>query len=457
MRLVSAAAPPPSSTDAAGGAGAARHAVAAIANKKPAEILPSMSLKADLGFDSLMAMELSVALEAQVGHALDTVALAQCETVADVERVVGGASRGAVDAAEKAVIEGDEEEPILLPPVVADKAKELLTKAQMGFYGRVMRPKVYGRAYIPHNRSTIVISNHSSHLDMGFVKYALGTYGQEIVSLAAQDYFFEGGKWRRAYFENLTNLAPFDRKGGLRQALRQASEIIDQGKTVLIFPEGTRSTDGSIHEFKPVIGHLALTHAVDILPVYLGGTYESWPKGRALPTRRDIVARIGPPLEIEELRRLTAGMKFTAACRKVTELAREAVIALRNGGVLDLRRMEAGAATPAPKEHPLVTLFRELEAKYVAGRVPSPITYYFTLGAEDEAKWTMRIGPEGCEIRNGKPPNQQADCVLKTTPEIFIKIVREAYTPSPMEFMTGVVKSNDVSLLQTFQKVFDLG
>jgi len=88
--------------------------------------------------------------------------------------------------------------------------------------------------------------------------------------------------------------------------------------------------------------------------------------------------------------------------------------------------------------------------------VAQPITYYFTLGAENEAKWTLTISPSGCEARIGKPPGAQADCVLKTTPEIFVKIVREASTPSPMEFMTGLVKSNDISLLQTFQKVFDL-
>jgi hypothetical protein len=46
--------------------------------------------------------------------------------------------------------------------------------------------------------------------------------------------------------------------------------------------------------------------------------------------------------------------------------------------------------------------------------------------------------------------------VLKTTPEIFTRIVREAYTPTPMEFMSGAIKSNDIGLLQTFQKVFDL-
>ena len=103
-----------------------------------------------------------------------------------------------------------------------------------------------------------------------------------------------------------------------------------------------------------------------------------------------------------------------------------------------------------------MTLFRDLETRYVTGRVTQPITYYFTLGAESEAKWTLTVSPDGCKATPGKPPGSQADCVLKTTPEIFNKIVREAYIPSPMEFMTGLVKSNDISLLQTFQKVFDL-
>ncbi|AUX47954.1 AMP-dependent synthetase [Sorangium cellulosum] len=347
------------------------------------------------------------------------------------------------------------EEPIQIPRPVADFAKHWMNKVQSGFYGNVMRPKVYGRAFIPYNRHTIVVSNHASHLDMGLVKYALGSYGDGIVSLAAQDYFFEGNRWRRAYFENLTNLAPFDRKGGLRTALRQTGEILDRGRTVLLFPEGTRSPDGSILEFKPAIGHLALTHGVDILPLYLGGTFEALPKGRSIPIRRDVVARIGPPLEIADLRRLTAGMKYAVACRKVAELTQLAVTRLREGGALDLRRLESIEQAAGTKEHPLTVLFRELETKYVAGRVTQPITYYVTLGTEEEAKWTLRIDPAGCEARLGKP-SQQADCVLKTTPEIFTKIVREAYTPSPMEFMTGLVKSNDISLLQTFQKVFDL-
>ncbi len=425
-----------------------RHAVATIANKKASDLRPGTNLKSDLGFDSLMAMELAAALEAQAGRTLDAVRLAQCETVAELEALVGE------QHLDLAAPEAASQEPIKLPEPVADFAKHWMGRAQMGFYDKLMRPKVTGRAYIPQNRNTIVASNHASHLDMGFVKYALGPYGQGIVSLAAQDYFFDGGRYRRAYFENLTNLAAFDRKGGLRQALRQAGEVIEQGKTVLLFPEGTRSTNGAIHEFKAVIGHLALAHGVDILPVYLAGTREALPKGRSVPIKREIFAKIGLPLEVRELKRLTAGMKQSQASRKVAELTRQAVIALRDGTVLDLKTLKAGEET-AVKEHPLVLLFRELESRFVAGRVTQPVTYYFTLGAENEAKWTLEVSAEGCRATIGKT-KAQADCVLKTTPEIFTKIVRDAYTPSPMEFMTGAVKSNDISLLQTFQKVFDL-
>ena len=451
-RLVSAT-EVPASASGSSESSPIRHAVAAIAHKKPGEITAATRFKADLGFDSLMAMELAVAIESQLGRALDANRLQACETVGEVEQL---AAEGRVLELTPR-IEEKEDEPLVLPEPIADAAKKVLGAAQMGFYDKLMKPRAFGRAFIPHNRNTIVVSNHSSHLDMGFVKWALGAYGEDMVTLAAQDYFFEKSRIHKAYFENLTNVAAFDRKGGLRGALRQAGEFLETGRTVLLFPEGTRSTDGAIHEFKPVVGHLALVHGVDILPIYLGGTRESWPKGGKVPTRRDITARIGPPLEVKELERLTKGMKLNQASRKVAELTRLAVVTLRDGGVLDLRKLESlDGPAAAPKEHPLVGVFRELETKYVAGRVAQPITFYFTLGAETEAKWTLTISPQACEAKIGKPPGSQADCVLKTTPEIFMKIVREAYTPSPMEFMTGLVKSNDISLLQTFQKVFDL-
>ncbi len=456
-RLASASATPGATGGSGAGNASVRHAIATIASKKAGDLSPTMNLRADLRFDSLMAMELAASLESQIGRALDTDKLSRCDTVADVEALVAELGGQMAHDPEAAKVEEQKDESIKIPKPIADLVKGFMGKAQEGFYDRVMRPKVSGRAFIPHNRNTIVASNHASHLDMGFVKYALGPYGSDLASLAAQDYFFESGKWRRAYFENLTNLAPFDRKGGLRQALRQAGDLLDKGSTILIFPEGTRSTDGQIHEFGAAIGHLALHHGVDILPIWLGGTFEALPKGGAVPTKRELVARIGPPLEVGELRRLTAGMKMAVASRKVAELTRQAVVLLKEGKVLDIRHMDNIEDALPKQEHPLVVLFRELETRFVPGRVTTPVTYYFTLGNENEAKWTLRVESNKCEARMGKPEGSgQADCVLKTTSDIFIKIVREAYTPTPMEFMSGQVKSNDISLLQTFQKVFDL-
>jgi len=399
-----------------------------------------------------MAMELAVALEAQAGHPLDGGALERVETVADVAAVVGKPGALAL------VIEDDEPRgaPFDLPVPVRDAAKRLLTKAQMGFYDRVMKPTVYGRAHIPHNRNAIVVSNHVSHLDMGFVKYALGDYGDEIVSLAAADYFFDG-RWKRAYFDQLTNLQAFDRETNLRQALRESGETILSGCNVLMFPEGTRSKDGQVHEFKATMGHLALSTRTDILPVFLRGTFESWPKGRRVPTRRDISAHIGPPLRIEDIERLTDGMKFRAACRAVARLSQEAVIALQRGGVLDLSQYDSlDEALGEKKEHPLVSLFNALPKRFVTGKVDEEVVFYFTLGAEPEAKWTARLRPDGCSFENGKPSHGRADCVLKTTSDIFIKMINEAYMPTPVEVMSGLVKSNDVSLLATFQEAFGI-
>jgi long-chain acyl-CoA synthetase len=319
----------------------------------------------------------------------------------------------------------------------------------------MMKPRVFGRAHIPHNRNVIVVANHASHLDMGFVRHALGKYGEDVVSLAAQDYFFENGI-KRAFFENLTNLRAIDRKASLRQAIRQASDVIERGKTVLVFPEGTRSTGGDVQEFKPLVGHLALVQGVDILPVYLGGTHAAMPKGAPLPTKREILARIGPPLAVADLRRLTDGMSTADAAREVARIAREAVLALAEGKVLDLAKAARREELAPEREHPLVKLFGELEGKFRAGELQKPVSYYVSLGNDELAKWTVRVDGKGCEVRPGKPDGGQADCVLKTSPEIFAKIVREAYVPSPADFVSGAIKSNDVALLMTFQKVFQL-
>ena len=56
----------------------------------------------------------------------------------------------------------------------------------------------------------------------------------------------------------------------------------------------------------------------------------------------------------------------------------------------------------------------------------------------------------------GKPTHGRADCVVKTSPEMFRKMVNESYVPSMDEFMNGHIKTNDVGLLMAFQNIFAL-
>jgi long-chain acyl-CoA synthetase len=429
-----------------------RAAIARLAHKKPHEISSNTRFQADLGFDSLMMMELSVALEAQLGGRALPDDLPRAQTVGEAERLLGEVPL-AVKRREAAERKSEE---IVVPSPVRDLVKGLLGRAQAAVYERAFDAKVTGQAFIPHNRNVIVVANHASHLDMGLVKHALGRYGDGIVTLAAADYFFED-KWAKAYFDNFTNVSAMDRAGNLAKSLKQAGEVLERGKTVLVFPEGTRSTDGQIHEFKRAIGHLALTYRVDVLPIYLRGTHQVLPKGQALPSGRKLEANIGPVLEVRELERLTAGEMFVDQVRRVTELTQRAVEALRDGETLDLARLTpAELQSEAPREHPMVRLFRELEAKFQQGAVEQPVSFYFTLGNDTESKWWCVAHPDRVQIVMGKPPTGTADCVLKTSPDLFTRIVKEGYVPGVDEFMSGAIKSNDVGLLATFAQIFNL-
>jgi len=430
-----------------------RAAVAAITRRDPAALDPGLSLRADLGFDSLMLLELLVALEAQLGASVDAERLNACVTLGDAEALMRETGAGRRPA-RTAAIEGADDPPLELPPALRDAAMHWLGRAQTGFYDRVLHTRVSGRAFIPHNRNVLVAANHASHLDMGLAKYGLGGYGEGLVSLAAQDYFFEGNRWRKAYFENLTNLVPMSRSGSLRQSLRQAGELLEQGKTVLIFPEGTRSADGEVKEFKSAVGYLALQTRVDILPVYLGGTFAALPKGATLLRRRDVAVRIGPALEIRELTRLTQGLTASEASRVVADLARRAVLALSRGEVFDIAGLESLASVPREEgDDSLAPVFGELERRFVPNAVEVPVSFYFSLGENE--RWTLEVAPDRCQVTPGKAV-VSADCVLKTTPGMFRRIVREAYTPSPQEFISGAVKSNNIELLMVFQRAFRL-
>jgi long-chain acyl-CoA synthetase len=299
------------------GAGWVLDVIAQVSQRPRSQVTPERRLD-ELGFDSLMITELGVALEAAGLELPDAGELADLETVADAVRFVAGRPRRGARRADEprpTDVSGDADE-IHVPAPLARVGRRGLRRAQRALYERVLDTKVTGRAFVPPFGGYIAVANHSSHLDMGLVKHALGEQGEALVALAAKDYFFEDPV-RRAYFENFTNLVPMERHGSLRESLRLAADVIRAGYILLIFPEGTRSETGIMTDFKPSISYLALNNQCGILPMYLAGTHGAMPKGSFLPRRKAIAAHIGPFLSAPAVRKLGEGLSRSEAYKAV--------------------------------------------------------------------------------------------------------------------------------------------
>ncbi|MBU8894249.1 AMP-binding protein [Corallococcus sp. M34] len=322
--------------------------IAEVCHKPVGDVRPDAQLMGDLGFDSLMLTELSVALEG-AGVPLPAVEdLTQVQTVEDLRKlVVSSGRRPAKEVRAKDIRQENEraeDVEIPVPEAVATVGRQLLSFGQKVLYGGVFDVKVTGKPFIPQNRNFLVIANHASHLDAGLVRVVLGEQGERVVSLAARDYFFDT-PLKRAWFENFTNLIPMDRQGSLRESLRVAGEALRQGYNVLIFPEGTRSPTGELLEFKPTLGYLALTYGVDVLPLYIKGSYEALPKGSMFPKAKELEVHVGPALDHAGLKARTVGMARSEGYRYVTRIAEEAVRSLRDGRVLNLERVDSRSMT----------------------------------------------------------------------------------------------------------------
>jgi len=304
--------------------------VASVTNRSLDEVSIKTRLS-DLGFDSLMFVELATAIE-NAGGSL--IAPDRLNEVQDIRELLSSVSRQAPSGARRDAtrlrLDSDrKDEEIQIPQFLKAIGNKTVDFAQRALYERLLRTKYEGRANIPYHSNFIVAANHVSHLDMGLVKMALDDAGEDLVALAAADYFFDT-KYKRAYMENFTNLVPMERTGSLRQSLRHARSFLDRGYNALIFPEGTRSMTGQMADFKPVIGYLALASRVGILPIYLVGTYEAFPKGSTVLKSRDVGARIGRFVPAEELEEMTKGMARSEAYRLIAEYVRNEVVNLRD-------------------------------------------------------------------------------------------------------------------------------
>jgi long-chain acyl-CoA synthetase len=311
-----------------------RKIVATVSNRPLSDVAIEDKL-ADLGFDSLMFVELQAAVEDAGGRVLSPDNLNEVQSVRELLTAVQRVDKSKRLADEPRVEEKKEEEEIVIPGVVRRVGNAIVDLAQDALYEGVLNTELDGQANVPVHTNFIVAPNHTSHLDTGLVKKALGKdAADQTVAVAAADYWFDT-KYKRAYMNNFTTLVPIERTGSLRQSLRHVTQILNEGYNALIFPEGGRQDSGQIAEFKPIIGYLALNQKVGILPIYIWGTYEAFPKGMTIPPTTSIGAKIGAKvgrfLEYDELAKMVVGVPNTEAYRLVAARVQHEIENMRDG------------------------------------------------------------------------------------------------------------------------------
>jgi 1-acyl-sn-glycerol-3-phosphate acyltransferase len=156
--------------------------------------------------------------------------------------------------------------------------------------------RVYGADELETVRGPVIFfSNHSSHLDATLIMSTLPDRWQRTTAVgAARDYFFDVW-WRQAFTALVYGAFPIDRGRGARGAIDKARELVRDGWSIVVFPEGTRSMDGHMQRFRHGAARLALELGIPVVPIAIVGAYQAMPKGSwwPRPGRPPVTIRFG--------------------------------------------------------------------------------------------------------------------------------------------------------------------
>jgi 1-acyl-sn-glycerol-3-phosphate acyltransferase len=172
------------------------------------------------------------------------------------------------------------------------------------------RPKVEGLEYVPDSGPVILASNHLAVADSFYLPLVVR---RRITFLAKQEYFTGTGLKGRfnRWFYTAAGQVPIDRADAdaAQNALETAKRLLQQGKLLGMYPEGTRSPDGRLYKGKTGLARLALETGVQVIPVAMIGTDVVNPPGSKMWRFGRVTVRFGKPMDFSRFDGL-AGNRF---------------------------------------------------------------------------------------------------------------------------------------------------
>jgi 1-acyl-sn-glycerol-3-phosphate acyltransferase len=175
--------------------------------------------------------------------------------------------------------------------------------------------RVEGVERIPRSGAFIVVANHCSNLDPPMLGWATGHQVGRIVHFMAK---IEMRGWPVIGWLATQSGVYFVRRGeGDRAAQRFSLEALADGRPIAVFPEGTRSRDGRMRDFKDGAAYLALRSGAPVLPVGISGSLGMFPGRSRVPHRTRVMIRIGEPISLSDgtSGRVDRGLLATATAR----------------------------------------------------------------------------------------------------------------------------------------------
>jgi 1-acyl-sn-glycerol-3-phosphate acyltransferase len=187
--------------------------------------------------------------------------------------------------------------------------------AVFGFRSRFTEP-------LPKTGGLVVLSSHQTFLD----PLLLGLATDRRLSSLARSSLYRFKPFGAVI--TALDAVPIDRESSALKAMKAVIERLERGAAVIIFPEGARTHDGRLGEFKSGFALIAKKAGVPIVPVAIVGGFECWPRTRLFPRPGRIRLEFGEILTAEQMASMSDREIFETCTQRIRDLDAKARAAL---------------------------------------------------------------------------------------------------------------------------------
>jgi 1-acyl-sn-glycerol-3-phosphate acyltransferase len=159
----------------------------------------------------------------------------------------------------------------------------------------IYRLKRTGMENIPSEGTVLLVANHQSHLDPPLI----GSCSRRRMNYMARSNLFKFAPF--GWYISSIDAYPIDLDGSRLSGIRETLRRLKRKEMVLVFPEGARTFDGEMGEFKPGFVALAIRSKATILPVAIEGAFDAWPRTKRFPWFGRIQVHFGEPIPPEDV------------------------------------------------------------------------------------------------------------------------------------------------------------